>query len=176
MTIPAKLRMGRELLAAMIGELKTNRTILDELVDCYGMFRFTGGVVPRKPWKFVAIDAYRQCPLAADAISTTAIEQYQQRAEAIAALGQAITAEAGPMTLRSRYAIADSFDRDSSAMRGLADSLEPAVSNALDTGQPAVACQHPAGDDGIEGTARQAPFLRSSENSHATLPNQERPR
>ncbi len=43
MTTPAEGRKHRENLLAMILELQTNRIVLDGLLNCYGMFRFTGG-------------------------------------------------------------------------------------------------------------------------------------
>jgi hypothetical protein len=46
MTAPTKSRRDREQLVAMIRELRTNCIVLDELLNCYGVFRFTGGVIP----------------------------------------------------------------------------------------------------------------------------------
>jgi len=131
MTTPTELRKDHEQLAAMIQELQANRIILDGLSNCYGTFRFTGGVVPREPWALGAMTSYLRCPFAADRISTAGAERYQQLADTIMDLGQAITRDARPRTLRGRHDIADRFGRASSEIRVLANTLEPAAMKAL---------------------------------------------
>ena len=119
MTTTAELREHRECLLAMILELQANRMILDGLVKCYGVFRFTGGVVPREQWALVAMASYRQCPFAADCIGAAEVQHYQQLAEAIMNLGQEVASEARPRTLRCRHDIADTFGRESSGIQAL---------------------------------------------------------
>jgi len=136
MTIPAELRTNREQLLAMLLELQANRIILDELVRCYAMFLFTGGVVPGEHWGLVAMTSYLQHPFAAGRISTAEAEHYQRLAEAIMDLGQAITAGARPRTLHCRRDISDVFGRESSEIHALTSTLESAVTNALGAGPP----------------------------------------
>jgi len=128
----ANLRKNKEELVAMLRELQTNRIILDGLVNCYGVFRFTGGVVPREPWGLVAMTSYLQCPLAADRISTAAIERYRHLAEMIVDLGRAITAGERPRSLRCRHDIAHKFARGSSEIRELGRKLESAITKLVE--------------------------------------------
>lgn len=134
----AKLRKNEEELVAMILELKTNRIILDRLVNHYGVFRFTGGVVPRDPWGLVAMTSYLQSPFATDRISVAATERYRHLAETIMDQGQAITAGARPRTLRCRYEIADRFGRDSSEIRDLGSTLESAMAKLIEELKPSL--------------------------------------
>jgi hypothetical protein len=131
MTTPAELRKDRGQLLAMILELQTNRIILDGLLDCYGTFRFTGGVVPRESWGLVAMTAYLKSPFAAGRVPTAGAVRYRQLAEAIMDLGHTITAGARPRTLRSRYDIADTFGRDSAEIRALGSTLESAMTKLV---------------------------------------------
>lgn len=136
MTPTFELRKNREPVQAMIREFQTNRAILDGLLEGYGTFRFTGGLVPREPWDLIAIGSYRQRPFAAGRISTEALERYRHLADSIMASGQAIAAATWPMSLRSRYNIADTFDRDSSEIRVLGDSLETAMTQLAEELMP----------------------------------------
>ncbi len=160
MTTPAELRKDREQLAAMIRELQSNRIVLDELLNCYGMFHFTGGVVPREPWRFVAMASYLQCPFAADHISTAAIERYRHLAETIMDLGQAITTGARPRTLRCRHDIAEKFGRDSSEIGTLGNTLEPAMTKLVEELKPSSLlseteyAESGSSPNGVLGTAR----------------------
>lgn len=132
MMTTAELREHREQLLTMISELRTNRIILDELANCYNVFLFTGGVVPRERWGLLAVTSYLQHPFAAGCISDAEAERYRHLAEAIMDLGEAITAGARPRTLRCRHDIADAFGRESSEIRALANTLELAARNTLD--------------------------------------------
>jgi hypothetical protein len=126
----------REQLAAMILDLQTNRIILDDLVNCYGVFLFTGGVVPEEHWGLLAMTSYLHAPFAADRISTAQTERYQQVAVTIMDLGHAIIAGAGPRSMRCRNAIADSFGRESSEIRVLGSRLESAMTKLADELKP----------------------------------------
>ena len=134
----AKLRKNEEDLVAMIRELQTNRIILDRLVNCYGVFRFTGGVVPRERWGLVAMTSYLQSPFAADRISTAAMERYRNLAEAIMDLGQSITVGERPRTLRCRCESSDRFGRDSSELLDLESTLESAMKKLVDDMKPSL--------------------------------------
>jgi hypothetical protein len=127
MTPPNESHKDQEQLAAMIQELRANRSILDELLEFYGTFLFTGGVVSTEPWSLVAVASYLQDPFAADRISTAATERYRHLAETIMNLGQEIAAGARPRTLRCRYDIARRFGRHSSEIRTLESTLESAM-------------------------------------------------
>ena len=131
MTKPAQLHKYREQLVAMILELQTNRIILDGLLNRYGIFRFTGGVVSREPWGLVAMTSYLQSPFATDHISTAAAERYRHLAETIMDSGQAIAAGERPRTLRCRYDIADRFARDSTEIQDLGNTLESAMTELV---------------------------------------------
>jgi hypothetical protein len=126
----------REQLLAMVLDVQTNRIILDELVNCYGVFLFTGGVVPKEHWGLLAMTSYLHAPFAADRISTAKAERYQQLAATIMDQGQAITAQAGPRTLRCRHDIADVFGRESSEIRALGSTLESAMTKLADELKP----------------------------------------
>ena len=134
----ANSRKNEEDLAAMIRELQTNRIILDGLVNCYGVFRFTGGVVPREPWGLVAMTSYLQSPFAADCVSTAAAERYRHLAEAIMDLGQSITVGERPRTVRCRHDIADRFGRDSSGIRDLGSTLESDMTTLVEKLKPSL--------------------------------------
>ena len=110
---------------AVILELQANRIILDELSNCYGMFLFTGGDVPRTRWGLVAL-ASIDYPFAADRIASGDVERYRHLAEAIMALGEAV-AVGRPRTMRSRKEIADRFGAASSEIRRLESTLEAAM-------------------------------------------------
>jgi len=132
MTVPTKSHKTREQLVAMVWGLQANRIVLDRLLKCYGVFRFTGGVVPDEPWDLVAITSYLQCPFAAERISTAAIERYRHLAETIVDLGQAITAGERPRSLRCRHDIAHKFGRGSSEIRELGSKLESAITKLVE--------------------------------------------
>jgi hypothetical protein len=128
---PGEVQRHREQLLAMILELQTHRIILDELVNCYGVFLFTGGVVPREPWGLVAMTSYLQRPFAAARISTAAVQRYRQVAEEIMQLGQAVTAGARPRSRRCRYDIAERFGRESAEIRALGSTLESTLAKLV---------------------------------------------
>ena len=128
---PGEVQRQREQLLAMIRELQTNRIILDGLVNGYGVFLFTGGVVPREPWGLVAMTSYLQRPFAVDRISTAALRRYRQVAEDIMQLGQAVTAGARPRSRRCRHAIAECFGRESAEIRALGTTLESAMAELV---------------------------------------------
>jgi hypothetical protein len=113
-------------LAAMIRELEANRVILDELSDCYGMFLFTGGDVPKRPWGLVAIMSYLHRPFVADRIRTVEVQRYWDLAQAIMALGESV-AVGRPRTLRARKSIADAFGSACSEVQILGNALEAAM-------------------------------------------------
>jgi hypothetical protein len=138
MLIPDDLREYREPLSTMIRELRANQAILDGLVNAYGVFLFTGGVVAREQWSLVAISSYLDRPFAAGRISTAAAAHYRELAEAIMELGQAIAAGARPRTLRCRHDFADRFDRASSEIRALGSTLESAMMKLVEEMKPSV--------------------------------------
>jgi hypothetical protein len=126
-----KVQRQREQLLAMILELQTNRLILDGLANCYGVFLFTGGVVPREPWGLFAMTSYLQRPFAVDRVSTAAVGRYRQVAEEIMKLGQAITEGARPRSRRCRHDIAERFGRESAELLALGSTLESAMAKIV---------------------------------------------
>jgi hypothetical protein len=129
MAIPAAVWEYRGQLRRMILELQANRATLDELVNWYGVFAFTGGDVPKGRWCLVAMISYLERPFATDCISTGEVERYGHLVEAIVELGQRIPA--GPRTLRCRHEMADMFGQASSEIRTLGTALESALANVL---------------------------------------------
>lgn len=129
MAIPAEMWEYRGQLTGMILELRANQATLDELVNWYGVFVFTGGDVPKGRWCLVAMISYLERPFATDRISTGEVERYKHLVEAIMKLGQGIAA--GPRTLRCRHDIADTFSRASSAVQALGSTLQSALTKVL---------------------------------------------
>jgi hypothetical protein len=129
MAIPAEVWEYRGQLTGMILELQANQATLDELVNWYGVFVFTGGDVPKGRWCLVAIISYLERPFATDHVSTGEVERYRHLVEAIMELGQAVAA--GPRTLRCRHDIAHTFSRASSEIRTLGSTLESALTKVL---------------------------------------------
>ena len=113
----------REGLTAMKLELGSNRILLEELVDGYSMFRFTGGDVPRSPWRLSALTNYVEHSLAADGVSAKNTQRYCDLAETIMALGQTV-AQGRPRTLKARGEISNWFSEASQAIRCVGGALE----------------------------------------------------
>ena len=130
MALPAELRKYRELLTAMILELQTNQTTLNELLNWYGVFLFTGGDVPRRQCDLVATTSYLEHSFATDRISTAEVDRYRHSVQTLMELGQAIVAPR-PRTLRCRHDIADAFSRVSSEIRALGTTLASALTKLL---------------------------------------------
>lgn len=126
MTRSAEFREYQELLTAMISELRTNQAALDELVNPYSVFLFTGGDVPRRKCDFAAINSYAERPFATERISTEDAEHYGHLIERLMALGKGAATQR-PRALRCRHDIADSFSRVSSEIRALGSKLESAL-------------------------------------------------
>jgi hypothetical protein len=61
---------------AMGGDLRTNGVFLSELEEYYGLFRFMGGIIPRKAWRLDAMTTYEKCPSKESGISTAIIDRY----------------------------------------------------------------------------------------------------
>ena len=118
----------RDRVTATLLELRANRTILDELVTSYNVFRFIGGEVRSGPWHLVAIASYVEHPFAADRISTSDAERYCELAEKMMALGQTL-ATARPRTLRQRWAAAKTFAEAALEIGGLGQDLESGLTN-----------------------------------------------
>jgi hypothetical protein len=117
-------------LTAILLELKGNRTLLDDLVPCYNVFRFTGGEVPREPWPLVAIASYVEHPFAADRILTGQVERYCDLARQIMELGQTI-ATGRPWRLRPRWDLARTFAAAAVEVRTASHALEAGLLNLL---------------------------------------------
>jgi len=121
---------GREGLTAIMLELLANGVILEDLVDCYKMFRFTGGAVPRGRWRLVGLASYLESPFAADLICTNEAQRYLDLAEEIMALGQSV-ATGRPRTLRARRDITNEFGAASAEIRLLGRALETGLAPLL---------------------------------------------
>jgi len=135
MTTPAKLRKDREQLLAMVRELQNNQTTLNELLNWYAVFLFTGGDVPRGQCDLAAMTSYRKRPFAADRISAAEVDRYRHLVQTLMELGQEIGAP-GPRTLRCRHEMADTFSRMSSEIRALGTTLESALTKLLRKVEP----------------------------------------
>ena len=130
MTTPDELRKDRELLTAMKLEVQTNQVALDELVNWYGVFVFTGGDVPRGRCSLVATTSYLERPFATDRISTAEVDRYRRSVQTLMELGQGIAAPR-PKTLRCRHDMGVAFGRVSSEIRALGTALESALTKLL---------------------------------------------
>jgi hypothetical protein len=135
MALSTELRNDRMQLADMIRELRTNQMTLNQLVDWYGVFLFTGGDVPRKQCDLVAITSYLERPFATDRISTGEVKRYGQLVETLMELGRALVPP-GPKTLRCRKDMADGFDRVFSEIRTLGGMLESTLTTRLQEPEP----------------------------------------
>lgn len=132
MTTLAESREDREQLVTMLRELQANRIVLERLATGYGVFRFTGGVVPREAWNLGAVTSYLQHPFAAGRLPAAGAERYRHLAETIIELGREVTTGTGPRTLRCRFDIADRFDRDSSEIRTLGSRLQSSMARLIE--------------------------------------------
>ena len=121
----------RDRLTAMMLDLLANGAILDELLNCYRMFHFTGGDVPRPRWRLVAIASYLEDPFASDRIGTSEAQRYRDLAEEITALGQTVAA-GRPRTLRARQDIVNTFAEASGEIRALEIALEADLAALLE--------------------------------------------
>jgi hypothetical protein len=138
MTVPPPSRNHRTEWSAMILELQTNRSVLNELSKYYAKFRFTGGNVSAERWSLAALTRIRNRPFAAGRLVAAGAERYRQLAEAIMELGRGV-AESGPKSLRCRFGVADTFDRTSAEVRALGSTLEFAMRRLLDNAGPSPA-------------------------------------
>lgn len=132
MTTLAESHGDREQLVTMLRELQANRIVLDRLATGYGVFRFTGGIVPREAWNLGAVTTYLQHPFAAGRIPTAGAQRYRHLAETIVELGQEAITRTAPRTLRCRVDIADRFDRDSSEIRTLGSRLQSSMARLIE--------------------------------------------
>ena len=121
----------RERLTAILQELQANRTLLCELMLCYRVFRFTGGEVPREPWRVVAITSYVEHPFAADHVFISEPVRYCYLAETIMALGHTV-ATGRPRTLRQRWDLAKTFAEAELEIDTIRGELETAFTGVFD--------------------------------------------
>jgi hypothetical protein len=122
----------KQQLQAILGELQTNRSTLNELFDCYRMFLFTGGTIPMTRWELAAITSYIERPFAADQITHGDVILYRHLAEAIMGAGEEVAAT-GPKSVRRRHALTDTFRGLFLDVRTLGRALDASVTNALAT-------------------------------------------
>jgi len=111
--------------ARMSLELKTNQAVLDGLLNCYGVFAFTGGAVPSGHCDLAATDSYLERPFATDRISTEEVKRYRCLIESIMIHREGIPAR--PRTLRCRKQIADTFKQVASEIQNLGSRFELAL-------------------------------------------------
>ena len=111
----------RDALAAIVVELRTNRTVLFDLTNWFSLFVFTGGKVPAAPWSLAATTSYLQQPTAADGGAALKMQRYRGLVQTIVDIGQTGTA---PRTLKCRRSMGDRFASAAAELRLLADALE----------------------------------------------------
>jgi hypothetical protein len=124
--LAAQSRNRSDGLLAMIREWQAHRVVLDGLVDDYGVFLFTGGEVPQRPWELAATTSYLAHPIAADRLATGDVRRYRTLAETVAALGTGAAAVA-PRTLRCRQGLCDTFHSAAAELRELGRALAAIV-------------------------------------------------
>ena len=108
MNLPADSCDTKQQLQSIRVALQTNMSTLKELFDCYRMFLFTGGTVPRTRWELAAITSYIERPFAADRITPGDVMLYRHLAEAIMGVGEEVAAT-GPKSVRRRHGLTDTF-------------------------------------------------------------------
>jgi hypothetical protein len=121
---------SNESLAEIVAELNSNQAILDDLTKHYRIFRFTGGDVPQRPWRLVAVTSYLEQPFLVERIGSSRVERYRELAKSIMALGLTVT-KGVPRTLRHRSAIAATFVGIAAEIRAAGILLEGLLSNLL---------------------------------------------
>jgi hypothetical protein len=124
-TVPGESPAGRQQSAGMKLELQTNQAVLDGLSNWYGVFAFTGGIVPSGRCELAAINSYLECPFAADCISTEDVKRYRHLIESIMVPTAGISVR--PRTLRGRKQIADAFGRAAAEIESLGSRFESAL-------------------------------------------------
>jgi hypothetical protein len=124
-TAPVESPAGRQQSAAMILELQAHQAVLNGLSNWYSVFAFTGGMVPSGRCELVAINAYLECPFAADCISTEEVKHYRRLIKSIMIPREGV--DTRPRTRRDRRQIADSFGRAAAEIRSMGSRFESAL-------------------------------------------------
>ncbi len=119
----------RDALAAILVELRTNRTVLFDLTNWFSMFVFTGGQVPTAPWSLAATTLYLQQPSAADGGGTLEVQRDRSLVQTIVDIGRTGT---GPRTLKCRRSMGDRFAAAALELRSLADALELSMTKTME--------------------------------------------
>ena len=120
----------REILAAVVLELQSNRAVLFGLTNWFSMFVFTGGRVPTSTWSLAATNSYLQHPSAADGGTILDMQRYRGLVQTIVDLGH--TATGGPRTLKSRRSMGNCFAVAASELQLVADALELSMTKGME--------------------------------------------
>lgn len=108
MALLAEWRSDREQLPGMILELQANHAALNELLNWYRVFRFTGGDIPHARCGVAATTSYLERPFATDRISTGEVRRYGHLVQTLMEPGRAVVPPR-PKTLRCRHDMANAF-------------------------------------------------------------------
>ncbi len=118
----------REIRAAILLELQSNRTVLFGLTNWFSVFVFTGGRVPAASWSLAATNSYLQHPTEADGGPIVDLQRYRGLVQAISDIGHT---DAGPRTMKCRRSLGNRFDAAASELRHVADALESSMAKAM---------------------------------------------
>jgi hypothetical protein len=119
----------RDALAAIVFELRTNRTVLFELTNWFSLFVFTGGRVPTALWSLAATTSYLQQPSTADGGAASEMQRYRSLVQTIVDIGHTGT---GPRTMKCRRSMGDRFASAAAELRLLADALELSMTKNME--------------------------------------------
>ena len=119
----------RDTVAAIVFELRTNRTVLFDLTNWFSLFVFTGGKVPTALWSLAATTSYLQQPSAADGGPTLEMQRYRSLVQLIVDIGHTGTS---PRTLKCRRSMGDRFGLAAAELRLLADALESSMTKNME--------------------------------------------
>ena len=119
----------REILAAVVLELQSNRAVLFGLTNWFSVFVFTGGRVPTASWSLAATNSYLQRPPMADDATILDMQRYRSLVQAISGIEDA---GAGPRTLKCRRSVGNRFAAAASELRLVADALELSMKKVLE--------------------------------------------
>jgi hypothetical protein len=119
----------REILAAVVLELQSNRAVLFGLTNWFSMFVFTGGRVPTSTWSLAATNSYLQQPSAAGGGMILDMQRYRGLVQTIGHIGDTGT---GPRTLKCRRSMGNRFAAAASELQLLADALELSMTKGME--------------------------------------------
>jgi hypothetical protein len=118
----------REILAAMVLELQSNRAVLFGLTNWFSVFVFTGGRVPTSSWSLAATNSYLQHPPVTDGGTISDMQRYRGLVQTISDMGHT---GGGPRTLKCRHSLGARFGLAAAELQLVADALELTMTKVM---------------------------------------------